>query len=68
MSKVLESSPSPVQLRAMLEAMVVGDPLGPAGGSDEEVRLRRYDMAKGRGKVNKPAPARVSSEEKTLFD
>src|ERR1700747_1705062 len=40
MSNVLETSPSPVQLRAMLEAMVVGDLLGPAGGPDEELTER----------------------------
>ena len=35
---------------------------------EEEVRQGLHEKAKGRGKVNKPVPARVSSEEKTLFD
>src|SRR5262249_40493120 len=34
---VLPAVPSPTQLRAMLEAMVLGDLLGPAGGPDEEL-------------------------------
>src|SRR5881227_2695525 len=40
MSNVLPTSPNPVQLRAMLEAMVVGDLLSPAGGPDEELTER----------------------------
>src|SRR5262249_21619068 len=34
---VLPAVPSPTQLRAMLEEMVLGDLLGPAGGPDEEL-------------------------------
>src|SRR5437764_128522 len=34
------ASPSPHQLRAELEAMVLGDLLGPAGGEDEELTER----------------------------
>ena len=34
------TSPSPHQLRAELEAMVLGDLLGPAGGEDEELTER----------------------------
>src|SRR4051794_326884 len=37
---VLPAVPSPIQLRAMLEAMVVGDLLGPAAGLDEELTER----------------------------
>ena len=41
MSDTLQSlAPSPVQHRAMLEAMVVGDLLGPAGGESEELTER----------------------------
>ena len=34
---VLTPAPTPVQLRAMLEEMVVNDLLGPAGGAEEEL-------------------------------
>jgi hypothetical protein len=34
---VLKSIPTPTQLRALLEEMVLGDLLGPAGGPDEEL-------------------------------
>src|SRR6516164_7119528 len=34
---VLPALPSPTQLRVMLEEMVLGDLLGPAGGPDEEL-------------------------------
>src|SRR6516162_5259281 len=37
MNSALLPNPSPVQLRSMLEAMVLGDLLGPAGGPDEEL-------------------------------
>ena len=37
---VLPAVPSPTQLRAMLEEMVLGDLLGPAGGPDEELTER----------------------------
>ena len=37
---VLTTVPTPRQLRAMLEEMVVGDLLGPAGGPDEELTER----------------------------
>ena len=40
MSNVLSPIPSAVQLRAMLEEMVVGDLLGPAGGPEEELTER----------------------------
>jgi hypothetical protein len=40
MSDVLSPVPSPVQLRTMLEEMVVGDLLDPAAGPDEEVTQR----------------------------
>jgi hypothetical protein len=40
MSDVLPAVPSPRQLRASLEEMVVGDLLGPAGGPDEELTER----------------------------
>src|SRR5215471_14664006 len=40
MRNVLQTTPNSVQLRAMLEAMVVGDLLGPAGGPDEELTER----------------------------
>ena len=39
MSNVLNGTPSSPELRAMLEAMVVGL-LGPAGGPDEELTER----------------------------
>jgi hypothetical protein len=37
---LLEQLPSPIQLRAQLEAMVRRDLLGPAGGPEEEVDER----------------------------
>ena len=37
---VLNSTPTPNQLRAMLEGMVLGDLLGPAGGESEELTER----------------------------
>ena len=37
MSEALSPVPPAVQLRAMLEEMVLGDLLGPAGGPDEEL-------------------------------
>lgn len=37
---ILKSVPTPTQLRAILEAMVVDDLLGPAGGPDEELTER----------------------------
>lgn len=40
MSNVLQSTPSPMQLRATLEEMVIADLLGPAGGPDEEIDER----------------------------
>src|SRR5258708_3367874 len=40
MSNVLDNTPSPVELRALLEEMVVGDLLGPAGGESEELTER----------------------------
>src|SRR5215510_11737558 len=40
MSEILQSIPSPVRLRAMLEEMVVNDLLGPAGGPEEELTER----------------------------
>lgn len=40
MSSLLEERPSPMQLRAALEEMVVKDLLGPAGGPNEEVYER----------------------------
>src|SRR5438067_3511909 len=40
MSIVLEKSPSPMQLRDLLEEMVVADLLGPAGGPTEDVDER----------------------------
>jgi hypothetical protein len=42
MSNVLETSPSPVALRARLEAMVVGDLLGPTG--DPEAELTEHNV------------------------
>jgi hypothetical protein len=36
LTEVLAAVPSPTQLRAKLEEMVVGDLLGPAGGPDED--------------------------------
>ena len=41
MSQITGSTtPSPHRLRAELEAMVLGDLLGPAGGQDEELTER----------------------------
>src|SRR6266481_5861844 len=40
MSTLLDNPFAPVELRALLEAMVVGDLLGPAGGPDEELTER----------------------------
>ena len=39
-ASILKSAPSPSQLRALLEEMVVGDLLGPAGGESEELTER----------------------------
>src|SRR4051794_2558368 len=40
MTEILQPIPSAGQLRALLEEMVVGDLLGPAGGPDEELTER----------------------------
>jgi len=40
MTNILTSSPSPMQLRATLEEMVIADLLGPAAGPDEEIDER----------------------------
>ena len=40
MSEILKDIPSPTQIRAELEAMVLGDLLGPAGGDIEELTER----------------------------
>ncbi len=68
MSNVLKSIPSPVELRTMLEAMVVGDLLGPAGGPDEELTERnvrdRYlvGILAPRSQPQ-PVPAKAEEEE-----
>ena len=38
---VLTKVPNPAEIRAELEAMVVGDLLGPAGGENEELTDHR---------------------------
>ena len=51
------TSPSPHQLRAELEAMVLGDLLGPAGGEDEELTER---TVRDRYLVGVLAPSRAA--------
>jgi hypothetical protein len=66
MNDVLNSTPSPVALRAMLEEMVVGDLLGPAGGPDEELTERnvrdRY-LVGVLAPRSQPQPVSAKSEE-----
>src|SRR3954447_15795898 len=69
--KALLSVPPPVRLRAMLQEMVVGDLLGPAGGPDEELTERnvrdRYlvGVLAPRPQAQQPvaSPGRESGEE-----
>jgi hypothetical protein len=68
MGNVLNSLPSPVQLRALLEEMVLGDLLGPAGGPDEELTERnvhdRYLVGVLAPRpLAQPAPARTEEDE-----
>jgi hypothetical protein len=68
MSNVLKSTPSPVDLRAMLEGMVVGDLIGPAGGPDEEliernVRDRYLVGVLAPRPQPQPMPAKVEEED-----
>src|SRR3954469_13252670 len=63
-------SPSPHQLRAELEAMVLGDLLGPAGGQDEELTERtvrdRYlvgVLAPSRSGATAPRPTAEDDED-----
>src|SRR3954463_12422934 len=74
MSNVLSHSPSPVQLRSMLEAMVVGALLGPAGGPKEELTERnvrdRYLVGvlaprPAPQPANAPKPAEDEDDEET---
>jgi hypothetical protein len=48
MSNVLSAAPSPVRLWTMLDEMVIGDLLGPAGGPGEEVRQGLHEKKKPR--------------------
>src|SRR5271157_3341184 len=57
---VLTAFPTPRQLRAMLEEMVVGDLLGPAGGPDEELVERNV---RDRYLVGVLAPRRKAGEQ-----
>jgi hypothetical protein len=68
MNNVLSPVPSPVQLRAMLEEMVVGDLLGPAGGPEEELTERnvrdRYLVGVLAPRPQpQPTPAKVEEED-----
>ena len=68
MSNVLESSPSPRQLRTLLEEMVVGDLLGPAAGPEEEliernVRDRYLVGVLAPRPQAQPAPVKPEEEE-----
>jgi hypothetical protein len=68
MTDVLSPVPSPVQLRTMLEEMVVGDLLGPAGGPDEELTERnvrdRYLVGVLAPRSQpRPTPAKVDEED-----
>jgi hypothetical protein len=68
MTNVLSPAPSPVQLRAMLEAMVVGDLLGPAAGPEEELTERnvrdRYLVGVLAPRPQpQPTPAKVEEED-----
>src|SRR6516225_5971608 len=69
MSDAIQSTmPSSVQLRAMLEEMVVGDLLGPAGGPEEELTERnvrdRYLVGVLAPRSQpQPTPAKVEEED-----
>src|SRR5215208_2966793 len=65
---VLPAVPTPVQLRSLLEAMVVGDLLGPAGGPEEELTERnvrdRYLVGVLAPRPQaQPAPAKPEEED-----
>src|SRR6516225_307301 len=65
---VLTAAPTPRQLRAMLEEMVVGDLLGPAGGPEEELTERnvrdRYLVGVLAPRSQpQPTPAKVEEDE-----
>src|SRR5262249_18655975 len=68
MNNVLQATPTPVQVRSMLEEMVLGDLLGPAGGPDEEltegnVHDRYLVGVLAPRPLAQPAPARAEDEE-----
>jgi ribosomal protein L24E len=68
MSNVLSPAPSPVRLRTMLEEMVIGDLLGPAGGPEEELTERnvrdRYLVGVLAPRSQpQPVPAKVEEED-----
>ena len=72
--QLLENLPSPSQLRAELEAMVVGDLLGPAGGESEEITERnvrdRYligVLAPSRAGVQEDVPEEEADEDTPLI-
>jgi len=59
MTETLGSIPTPAELRAELEAMVVGDLLGPAGGASEELTER---TVRDRYVVGVLAPSRAGEQ------
>src|SRR5438093_7623808 len=68
MSNVLQPTPHPVQLRSVLEEMVLGDLLGPAGGPDEEltegnVHDRYLVGVMAPRPLAQPAPAKPEEDE-----
>ena len=68
MSNILSATPTAVTLRAMLEEMVVGDLLGPAGGPEEELTERnvrdRYLVGVLAPRPQpQPVPAKVEEED-----